>query len=167
MPLVVELNKAIYRLPKASQYFEEFLSAQLLKLGLVRTVFDKQLFVLRRDGNICYPSTDRLVACTSASGLHVWVQTQLKKCITLTSRPESNVRLVLVITRDCSRRSLSLNLLIFNRHLIVFKLLPITLRWIPRCRTDIFQICLFLFLILFCPLIILHCIRRWGVVFNT
>ena len=67
MPPVVELNNAICGLLKASQYFEEFLSTQLIKLGVVRTVSDKQLFVLRRDGNICYLSThvdDLFVTCT-------------------------------------------------------------------------------------------------------
>ena len=112
MPPVVELHKAIYGLPKASQYFEEFLSAQLIKLGFVRTVSDKQLFVLRRDGNICYLSThvdDLFVACTPSSGLHTWVQTQLEKVFTLTSRPESNIHLGLVITRDRPRRSLTIS----------------------------------------------------------
>ena len=82
MPPVVELNKAIYGLRKASQYFEELLSTQLLKLGFVRTVFDKQLFVLRRDSNICYLSThvgDLFVASTRKSELHTLVQTQLEK----------------------------------------------------------------------------------------
>jgi len=46
MPPIVELNKALYSLPKASQNFEEFLSQALLKLGFVRTVSDQQLFIL-------------------------------------------------------------------------------------------------------------------------
>jgi hypothetical protein len=41
MPPIVELNKALYGLPKATQYFEEFLSKELLKLGFVRTVSDQ------------------------------------------------------------------------------------------------------------------------------
>ena len=49
MPPIVELNKALYGLPKASQYVEEFLSKALWKLGFVRTVSDQQLFVLRKD----------------------------------------------------------------------------------------------------------------------
>ena len=52
MPPVVKLNKAVYILPEASQYLEKFLSNQLFKLGFIRTVSDKQLFVLRREGNI-------------------------------------------------------------------------------------------------------------------
>ena len=85
MPPVVELNKAIYGLPKSTQYFdqyfEEFLSTQLLKLEFVRTVSDKKLFVLLQDDNICYISTyvdDLFVTFTPASGLHVWIQTELK-----------------------------------------------------------------------------------------
>jgi len=35
MPPIVELNKALYDLLKASQYFEEFLSEALLKLGFI------------------------------------------------------------------------------------------------------------------------------------
>ena len=46
MPPIAELNKALYNLPQVSQYFEEFLAKDLLKLGFVRTVSDQQLFVL-------------------------------------------------------------------------------------------------------------------------
>ena len=58
MPPVVELLKSIYGLPKASQYFEEYLSVHLLQLGFKRTISDKQLFIfLRPDHSICYLST--------------------------------------------------------------------------------------------------------------
>jgi len=40
MPPIVELHKALYGLSKAFQYFEEFLSKELLELGFVQTVFD-------------------------------------------------------------------------------------------------------------------------------
>jgi len=70
MPPIIKLNKALHGLPEASQYIEEFLSKELLKLGFVRTVFDQQLSVLRRDGVICYLSShvdDLSVACTKGS----------------------------------------------------------------------------------------------------
>ena len=78
----------------------------------MRTVSDKQLFVLCRDGELCYLSThvdDLFVAGTRESELHTWVQTQLEKISTLTSRPESNIHLGLVITRDRLRRSLTIS----------------------------------------------------------
>jgi len=73
---IVELNKALYGLPKASQYFEVFLSKALLNLEFVRIVSDQQLFVLRKEGAICYISThvnDFFVACTKGSKLNDWV----------------------------------------------------------------------------------------------
>jgi len=57
LPPIVELNEALHGLPNASQYFEEFLSTELLKLGFVHTISDQQLFVLRRYSVICYLST--------------------------------------------------------------------------------------------------------------
>jgi hypothetical protein len=80
MPPIAELNKALYGLPKASQYFEEFLSQALWKLGFVRTFSDQQSFVLRKDTAICYVSThvdDLFVTCTKGSKLNDWVRDQL------------------------------------------------------------------------------------------
>ena len=54
MPPIVESHKALYGLPKASHYFEEFLSNELLKIGFVRTISDQQLVVLYRNGALCY-----------------------------------------------------------------------------------------------------------------
>ena len=104
MPAIVELLKSIYGLPKASQYFEEYLSEHLLKIGFKRTISDKQLFMLRDDnGNICYLSThvdDIFLASTKDSGLNDWVREQLSKVFTLTHRPNTSVHLGLVIERD-------------------------------------------------------------------
>jgi len=112
MPPIVELNKALYGLPKASQYFEEFLSNELLKIGFVRTISDQQLFVLRRHGALCYLSThvdDLFVACTKGSQLNDWVREQLSHVFQLTYRPESSVHLGLVLTRDRPLRSLTIS----------------------------------------------------------
>jgi len=99
MPPIVELLKSIYGLPKASQYFEEYLSDKLLNLGFKRTISDKQLFILKRDdGSICYASThvdDIFLACTKDSGLNDWVRDQFAKVFTLTHRPNTTVILVL------------------------------------------------------------------------
>jgi len=100
MPPIVELNKALYGLPKASQYFEEFLSQALLKIGFVRNVSDQQLFVLRNDTAICYVSThvdDLFVTCTKGSKLNDWVREQLSLVFQLTYRPESSNHLGLVL----------------------------------------------------------------------
>ena len=73
MTLIVEFHKALYGLPKASKYFEEFLSRELLILGFVRTISDQQLFVLRCNGALCYLCThvdDLFVACTKSSKLN-------------------------------------------------------------------------------------------------
>jgi hypothetical protein len=113
MPPIVELLKSIYGLPKASQYFEEFLSDQLLKLGFKRTISDKQLFILKRDdGSICYASThvdDIFLACTKDSGLNDWVREQLSKVFTLTHRPNTTVHLGLVIERDRANKWLKIS----------------------------------------------------------
>jgi len=106
MPPIVELHKALYGLPKAPQYFEEFLSRELLKLGFVWTISDQQLFVLRRNGSLCYLSRhvdDLFVACTKGSQLNDWVRVQLSHIFQLTHRPESSVHLGLVLTRDRPR----------------------------------------------------------------
>jgi len=87
MPPIVELHKTLYGLPRVSQYFEEFLSTELLKLGFVRTISDQQLFVLRRNGSLCYLSThvdDLFVACTKGSQLNDWVREQLSHVFQLT-----------------------------------------------------------------------------------
>ena len=51
MPPIVELNKALYGLPKASQYFEEFLSAELFLINnylffVVMVLFAISLLIL-------------------------------------------------------------------------------------------------------------------------
>ena len=109
MPPIVALHKALYRLSKASQYFEEFLFKELLKLEFFRTVSDQQLFVLRKDGAIYYLSThvdDLFVAC---SKLYDWVREQLSHVLQLTHRPESSIHLGLVLTRDRSLKSLTIS----------------------------------------------------------
>ena len=103
MPRIVELLKSLYGLPKASQYFEEFLSNELLRIGFQRTISDKQLFILEKDNAICYISThvdDIFLACTKDSGLNTWVHTELAQVFTLTHRPNTNTHLGLVIDRD-------------------------------------------------------------------
>jgi hypothetical protein len=112
MPLIVELIKSLYGLPKASQYFEEFLANELLRLGFKRTISDQQLFFLEKDGAICYISThvdDIFLACTKNSDLNEWVHTQLAKVFTLTHRPNTNVHLGLVIERERSARWLKIS----------------------------------------------------------
>ena len=95
MPPIVKLLKSIYGLPKASQYFEEYLSAQLIKLGFKRTISDKQLFIFRRPDNcICYLSIhvdDIFLACTKDSGLNDWVREQLALVFMLSHRPQTTV----------------------------------------------------------------------------
>jgi len=73
---IVEVYNALYGLPKASQYFENFLSKELFKLKFVYTISDQQLFVLRRNFAICYLSThvDNLFV---RSHLNDWVREQL------------------------------------------------------------------------------------------
>ena len=113
MPPVVELLKSIYGLPKASQYFEDYLSTHLLQLGFKRTISDKQLFLLRRpDHSICYLSThvdDIFLACTKDSGLNDWVRDQLALVFTLSHRPNTTVHLGLVIERDRANKSLKIS----------------------------------------------------------
>ena len=46
MPPIIKLLKCFYGLPQASKYFDEHLSARLLKLGFSRCSSDNQLFVL-------------------------------------------------------------------------------------------------------------------------
>jgi hypothetical protein len=112
MPAIVQLIKSLYGLPKASQYFEEFLANELFKLGFKRTISDQQLFILEKDGNICYVSThvdDIFLASTKDSGLNDWVHDQLKKVFTLTHRPNTNVHLGLVIERNRPSRWLKIS----------------------------------------------------------
>jgi len=112
MPAIVQLIKSLYGLPKASQYFEEFLANELFKLGFKRTISDQQLFILEKDDNICYASThvdDIFLASTKDSGLNDWVHEQLKKVFTLTHRPNTNVHLGLVIERDRPSRWLKIS----------------------------------------------------------
>jgi len=96
MPPIVKLHEALYDLPKASQYFEEFLYTELLKLGYVRTISDQQLFVLRRSGALCYLSThadDLFVACTKGSKLNDWVREQLSHVLQLIRSSWSSIDL--------------------------------------------------------------------------
>jgi len=112
MPAIVELIKSLYGLPKASQYFEEFLANELIKLGFKRTISDQQLFILEKDGKICYASThvdDIFLASSKDSGLNDWVHAQLAKVFTLTHRPNTNVHLGLVIERERSSRWLKIS----------------------------------------------------------
>ena len=113
MPPVVELLKSIYGLPKASQYFEEYLSVHLLQLGFKRTISDKQLFIFRRpDHSICYLSThvdDIFLACTKDSGINDWVREQLALVFTLSHRPQTTVHLGLVLERDRNNKSLKIS----------------------------------------------------------
>ena len=77
---IVELNKTIYGLHKAFKYFVEFLTAELMKLDLVRTISDQQIFLLRHDRDIFYLSThvdDLFVAYTRDSYLPDWVRDKL------------------------------------------------------------------------------------------
>jgi len=83
-----------------------------LKLGFVCTISGQQLFVLRRNGAICYLSThvdDLFVACTKGSKLNDWVREQLYQVFHLTHRPKSSVHLGLVLTCDKPRKSLTIS----------------------------------------------------------
>jgi hypothetical protein len=103
MPPIVKLLKCLYGLPQASKYFDEHLSATLIKMGFSRCISDNQLFVLRRDEDFVYllkHVDDCLLAGPKNSTLLRTVGEELAKTYTITTAVEPTNFVGLAITRD-------------------------------------------------------------------
>ena len=88
MPPIVKLLKCVYGLPQASKYFDEHLSATLLKLGFSRCISDNQLFLLRRGNDFVYllkHVDDCLLAAARNSKLLCTVGEDLSKVYKITT----------------------------------------------------------------------------------
>ena len=111
MPPVVELLKCIYGLPQAAKYFDEHVTSRLLAMGFKRCVSDSQLFILDKNNEkllLIKHVDDFLCAAPKGSNLLTFVSDELSKSYTLTSHKEPSNFVGLAISRDRSRKKITL-----------------------------------------------------------
>ena len=107
MAPIFQLKKFQYSLPQASKYFDEHLSSRLLAMGLIRCIFDADVFILERVSEKVILSMhvdDYLLVGTRGTKLLYSVSSEHLKLSSLIIFIESTNFVGLVLYRDRAKK---------------------------------------------------------------